>query len=250
MERNYIKPNFKDYHYHKVNSMFQTMQQIEKQKGETVKLSPVLKPTWQIYEYYCLFKVVDIFKQLGHTLTSGLKENIINYYFEDSIPEGSKFILENDENVIHVWYDHYHANSAKESKDRGEYFYTPLAKKKPDLKVDFFKKKEGSLWHNGTVILDAKFSKFKDIYNSSYNNSISEQLVSYFSFFYIGEGNYSGGRPCVVRMLCLYAGDHSNPVITEKEPITYLRLFPTMQEDERVAVGERELLQIFQNILN
>ncbi|MFT4416033.1 hypothetical protein ACLM5H_19410 [Fredinandcohnia humi] len=250
VERNYRKPIMKEYHYFKINEMFESIKFTENTKGNTARLTPVLKPTWQIYEYFCLFKVIDILKQLGFKLTSGINDNIINYYFEDRIHEGARFTLEKGTQVIHIWYDHYHANSANEANSIGEAFYTPFPKKKPDIKVDFFKNEDGNLVHNGTIIFDSKFSKFKDIYNSTYNNSTSEQLISYFSFFYTGKGSRQGGRPCVDRVICLYAGDDTNYVVTDRQPITYLNLFPSIKKDERVAVGEIELLEIFQDILS
>jgi hypothetical protein len=91
--------------------------------------------------------------------------------------------LERDDRIVHIWYDHYHANSASEAERRGELFYTHFVKKKPDLKLDFFIKKEERVVHTNTIIFDAKFSKFKDIYKSDYVNETTEQLAGYYSSF-------------------------------------------------------------------
>lgn len=247
VERNYRKPMLKSYYYYCIDQMYQTIKRVEHNKGNQTKLVPILKPTWQIYEYFCLFKIVDVFRKLGFQMVRGINDNIINYYFEDRIPEGSHFILEKEDIQVHIWYDHYHAHDSEEATSIGEQFYAPSPKKKPDIKVDYFKIEEDHLRHHRTIIFDSKFRKFKDIYSSSYSSTTSEQLNSYFMFFYLGKEHEKEGT-CVNKVICLYAGDDTDEVVINKHPLKYIKVFPSLEVEEE-AVGEMELTTILEEAL-
>ncbi|ALS74974.1 hypothetical protein AUC31_06925 [Planococcus rifietoensis] len=237
-----LKPILKNSQYYLVDSIFEELSKIRENKGTEKHLTSALKPTWQIYEYFCLFKVIKTFTDLGYLLISGIEENIGNVYFEDYIQEGTKFILENDDYVIHVWYDHYHSHSEKEAREKEELFYTPNPKKRPDLKVDYFRKTiEGEKFLT-SIVLDAKFSQLKSIYNGQYRNRVTEQLVGYYHYFCVL--SEAGHRPCVERVICLYAGEGNRNVQQIHESITYLRFHPEVGENGPFIIGENELKEI------
>lgn len=247
VNRGKLKPLLKNFHYYKVDSIFEELKGIKKDEGEQNNLTPILKPTWLIYEYFCLFKIIEYLKNMGFNLIQGINGDLLNLYFEDKIPESAKFIFESEYRVIHIWYDHYHANSAKEAKERGEYFFTPNQKKKPDIKIDSFCKEDKQLTFQGSIVFDAKFSKLKNIYNSNYNTKITEQLSAYYSFFYNGKDNHRGTS--IDKVICLYAGEGSSQVEVVHQPITYLKFYPST-EDERYVVGEKELINIIKTLIS
>lgn len=241
VERGMRKPILKDIHYYRIDEIYELLKKIKDNTGERPQLTPILKPTWLIYEYFCLFKVLEKFKAAGYILVKGIDDKIINRYFEDKIEEGSKFELESDYKVVHVWYDHYHSHTPKDARERGELFYTHSPKKKPDIKIDVFDKVDGRVEFSHSIIMDSKFSKLNDIYKSSYINRTTEQLSGYYNFFYIGSG------PCIKKVICLYAGDGSGDIEVEHEPITYINFHPSVDGDGQV-IGDLELARIIEEL--
>ncbi|MGE6202973.1 nuclease domain-containing protein [Guptibacillus hwajinpoensis] len=244
VERGMRKPFLKKNQYYRVDSIFEELKRIRENKGENNQLTPILKPTWQIYEYFCLFKVVKILRDSGYSLIEGIDEDVLNLYFEDKIQEGTKFVLESENKVVHIWYDHYHAHTEQEALDKGELFYTPNPKKKPDLKIDFFTKTHNGQLFDTSVVMDAKFSQLKTIYNHQYRNRTTEQLLGYYSYFCVLPE--AGHRPCVDRVVCLYAGEGIRDVQKRYENIIYLRLHPLLDDTGTYVVGEEELRNILQ----
>lgn len=238
------KPFLKNSKYHRLDSIFEELNKIRKSNGQDSQISSVLKPTWQIYEYFCLFKVIKILTDSGYSIVQGLGEDLLNLYFEDRIQEGTKFILENNDEIIHVWYDHYHAHTEKEALEKGELFYTPNPKKKPDFKIDYFKKTENGKLFSSSIVMDSKFSELKTIYNHQYRNKTTEQLVGYYHYFCVLPE--AGHRPCIDRVVCLYAGEGNRDVQQINESITYLRFHPAFGEDGPYLVGEKQLKEILQ----
>ncbi|CAM3125674.1 hypothetical protein FITA111629_05170 [Filibacter tadaridae] len=244
VERGIRKPFLKEIQYYRVDSIFEELKKIRENKGENNQITPILKPTWLVYEYFCLFRVIKVLIDSGYTLIQGIDEDVLNLYLTDRIQEGTKFVLESEEKVVHIWYDHYHAHTEKEALDKGELFYTPNPKKRPDFKIDFFRKtKEGNLFLH-SVIMDAKFSQLKTIYNPQYKNKTEEQLSGYYSYFCVLPE--AGHRPCIDRVVCLYAGEGTRDVQKRYESITYLRLHPLIGENGPFVVGEEELRDILQ----
>ncbi|GEK58153.1 hypothetical protein CHL76_09500 [Marinococcus halophilus] len=245
VERTFRKPILKKRTYVAIDQIFHNAKKLKKEDGEVKTFSPILKQTWQIYEYFCLFKALNILEKQGYTTVQGLDENILNVYLEDRIPEGTQFILRKNNREIHVWYDHYHANSVEEANENDELFYTLNSKKKPDIKIDFFEKEHDKLTLRHCVVLDAKFSKFHNIFKKNYVNKTTEQLASYYSFFYNGTERRG---TCVDQVVCLYAGVGVKDVQIEKQPITYLKFFP-QEEDFSQTIGENELNQLLREYL-
>lgn len=238
------KPVLKNIHYFRIDSLYEELKSVRENGSGDNHLNSILKPTWQIYEYFCLLKVINLLQSSGYNLVQGINEDVLKSYFEYGIQSGTKFVLENKERVIHVWYDHYHAHSLQQALSRGESFYIHDPKKKPDIKVDAFEKTSDGLWLRGSLILDAKFSKMKHIYNESYINRTTEQLTGYYSFFYHGKSLTQG--TCVNQVICLYAGDDANNIWEERQPITFIKLRPSYNGEETDVTGESELLQVLQ----
>ncbi|QST02096.1 hypothetical protein IMZ31_21845 (plasmid) [Pontibacillus sp. ALD_SL1] len=238
VKRGIKKPPLKNTHYYQLDKTYRELKKYMKDTGEDDQVHSILKPTWQIYEYFCLFKVLEIFTQEGYTITEGMDSDIVNLYFQDRIKEGEKFVLENDDRVIHVWYDHYHSHQPQEAFERGEWFYTYNSNKKPDIKIDRFDKTDQGLWFIGSTVLDAKFRKLDDIYNHEYMNKTTEQLMGYHVFFYAGENTDNRGA-CVDNVICLYAGSRRKKP-DPYSPITFIQLTPT-QGDHEAVKGEDEL---------
>ncbi|MBB2482841.1 hypothetical protein H5P36_22015 [Bacillus sp. APMAM] len=138
-------------------------------------------------DLFCLFESMQALRLNGFTLTSGINETFVNAYKQDKFPERFMFVMDNDKYQVHIWYDKYHSHSEDEAKEKNESFYILNVKKRPDIKMDLYEKKEnGELIFLNCIAMDAKFRKLTNIHNRSYNNSTTEQLTGYTSFFYCG----------------------------------------------------------------
>ncbi|PFJ40184.1 hypothetical protein COJ00_27020 [Priestia megaterium] len=242
--RGKMRPLLKARSYRLIDELYQESLKMKKAEGEKQRYIPILKQTWKVFEYFSLFKVLEILKEEGYELVEGIDQNFINIYNQEGIPEGSCFVLEKEDLVIHVFYDKYLAVSEKEATNRGEKFFVSLDNKRPDIKVDAYKKKEdGSLWFAGSFIFDAKYRRRSSIYGSDYLKSSHSQLQSYYSIFYFGDNRLNNNPLCVDDVFCLYTKDSRSSVKSYEFPITYIQLYPEIDEEteETIVVGQQQL---------
>lgn len=242
VDRGNIKPLLTDNRYYQLNVIYEKSKLIQKDQGDKERYIKIYKPFWQIYEYYCLFIVLDGLRKAGFKLTNDLETNLIESYHQNTVPSGSFFVLENSKVVIHCWYDKYHSDKFSAEKD-GELFFTPQEKKRPDIKLDLYKKQaDGSLLFENCIIFDAKFRKFSNMHSNDYATSTYQQLTNYNMFFYLGENRPT--RPVVEKVICLYGSESKGDIKKEVFPLTYINLFPNVLDNGEVETrGEKEVLE-------
>ncbi|RKJ68160.1 hypothetical protein D7X33_24510, partial [Butyricicoccus sp. 1XD8-22] len=179
--------------------------------------------------------------------TEGFHPQMLDQFYENKIPSGHKFTLENSNSIIHVWYDKYHAHSNNEASEKGELFFTNLLKKRPDIKMDVYKKVDnGDLLFKDSIVIDAKFRKLQSIYSKDYVKDTFDQLISYNQFFYSGENRMYNSRGSIVnRVICLYASEDGTAVKQVEQPITFIKLFPEIKDESVIEVGKKELKEEF-----
>ncbi|TDL82098.1 hypothetical protein [Peribacillus frigoritolerans] len=244
VDRGKSKPILKKHPYRVFSDLFNESKKIQKNEGDKKKYVPILKPTWKIFEYFCLFKVMEILKEDGYTLTEGITQNFINVYNQEGIPEGKQFIMENKNSIIHIWFDKYLAFDDKEAEERDENFYSFQDKRRPDIKLDYYHKQDDeTYWFRDSFVMDSKYRKMKSLYKSSYFNTTKHQLSSYSSIFYRGENTFTPYAHCVSRVVCLYSKDSNNEVLTVNRPFTFIQLYPELVDDfdEFRIIGHIEL---------
>jgi hypothetical protein len=241
VERGTIKPLLTINHYYQLNMLYEKSKLIQKNDGDKERHIKIYKPFWQIYEYYCLFTVIDCLKKIGFSLNK-LEIDLIESYLQNSVPEGSFFSLENSNIVIHCWYDKYHSDKFI-AEQNGDLFFTTQEKKRPDIKLDLYKKqKDGSLLFESCLIFDAKFRKFSNLHSNDYATSTYHQLTSYSLFFYLGENRPT--RPVVNKVICLYGSESKGPIRREVFPLSYINLFPHVLDNGQIETrGEKEILE-------
>lgn len=246
VSRGFRRPVLKNPAYYRIDAIFNETRKVKKEGGNRKRYIKILKPTWQIYEYYTLFETINILQEMNYRLVNGFNSDWLEYYYENKIPEGIRFELENEIHVIHIWYDKYLAHTEKEAQEKGETFFINDPKKRPDLKLDaYIKDHEGDLQYKDSLVMDAKFRKLSNITNRSYNSEAFDQLVTYNNIFYTGNNrlyrNHFGTS--VHRVVCLYASDGKEDVITIQYPITFIKLFPKIEGDSSIQVIGRDELQ-------
>ncbi|MEI4802939.1 nuclease domain-containing protein [Bacillus sp. FJAT-51639] len=246
------KPILKSNNYYKLNDIYEKAKNIQKDAGDKKRYIKVLKPFWKIYEYYCLFTVIDCLMKLGYTSKREFNPNFEELYYQSMIPEGTCFEFENEKSVIHCWYDKYHGDKFAAEKS-GDAFFTTQEKCRPDIKLDLYEKQEdGNLLFKSCIIFDAKFRKLANMHNNEYATTTYHQLTSYYQFFYSGKsGARRRNRTVVDQVICLYGGAKNEALRKEVPPILYIKLFSFAQENgEWQTKGEEEVLEELEDWLD
>ncbi|KIL48365.1 nuclease domain-containing protein [Jeotgalibacillus campisalis] len=241
VERGKIKPLLTSSNYYLINEIFEKSKLIQKNAGDKEQFVKLYKPFWQIYEYYCLFTIIDCLNKCGFILKKDKEFDLLKSFYYNEIPSGSHFLLEKSDLVIHCWYDKYHGDKFT-AELNGDLFFTAQEKKRPDIKLDLYKKQlDGSLKFQGCLIFDAKFRKFSNMHNNDYATSTYQQLTNYSLFFYLGEDRST--RPVVDKVICLYGSESKGPIKKEVFPLTYINLFPKLLDNNEIEIkGEHEVL--------
>lgn len=244
IERGKVKPILKKNNYYQLNSIYEKSKLFQQAEGENKRYVKILKPFWQIYEYYCLFTVIDSLKKNGFRIKQGFDPNFVELYHQSHIPPETFFELENDKAVIHCWYDKYHGDKFA-AEQKGELFFAGQEKKRPDIKLDLYEKQEnGELLFRSCLILDAKFRKLSNMHNSDYATTTYQQLTSYYNFFYLGTNRKSRRGQVVHEVICLYGSEKEAEVKKMVEPLLYIKLFPEIKENGEIETkGEKEVLE-------
>lgn len=137
------------------------------------------KRTSTLYEYWCLFRVLELFGELGFRLTDGglglkLRESNRNRLIP-VIEPGTVFWLESDRGVrLRVVYDQALPTTQDEARELGFDLYIANPKNRPDIRVDLF---EGDQPVR-CLVLDAKYRRLSAIWNRAHPEGVY-QLLSY-----------------------------------------------------------------------
>ncbi|MGD6844685.1 hypothetical protein ACQCVH_19495 [Bacillus infantis] len=244
VERGKYKPMLKNNNYYQLNLIYEKSKQFHQKQGGNKQFVKILKPFWQVYEYYCLFSVLDSLKKLGFQINKGFEPNFVELYHQSLIPPETFFELENDRAIIHCWYDKYHGDKFS-AEQKGELFFAGQEKKRPDIKLDLYEKKEnGELLFISSLIIDAKFRKLANMHNEDYATTTYQQLTSYYNFFYLGKNRKSRRGQVVQQVICLYGSERGTKVKKTVEPLLYIQLFPHIKENGEIETkGELEVLE-------
>jgi hypothetical protein len=241
------KPVIKNRIYFRFDQLYENSKSIRKQEGDRRRYKPVLKRTWKLYEYFVLMQVIDVIRTKNFRFIGGFGQNELDSYLEQGIAEGSRFVLESDRAVIHVWYDKLLPLTIEDAQRMGEEFYLPTDHRRPDIRLDFYKKlNDNETQLSGCLILEVKDSKLRNLYSRNFNR-IRSQLSAYQSIYYCG--SHIGGNlelkmsPVVRRVYCIHAGEgEGQNALAFRQPHRFLRLCPIMDETNDISVfGSTEL---------
>jgi len=237
-----MKPLLTTNHYYQLDMLYNKSKLIQKYEGDKERHIKIYKPFWQIYEYYCLFTIIDLLIKSGLKLQKAPNVDLMKAYYESSIPAESFFKLENSKVIIDCWYDKYHNDKIVAEKN-GDRFFTTQEKRRPDIKLDLYQKQtDGPPLFDSCIIIDAKFRKLSYLFNDRYATATREQLTKYSNFYYLG-GNRRL-RSVVERIICLYGSKNKDSIRKEQAPLIYINLFPSILENGVIEnTGEKELFE-------
>ncbi len=202
--------------------------------------APLLHPTAKIYEYYTLLMVVKQFLENGYeskhdTIAHQLKKG----YLHSGLQEGTTVILEKADQEIHIVYDQdveYRSHAAIEKKT---YFFSKFRKRKPDIRIDYYRKENGQPFYHSSVVIEVKYSPLRNIYSEYGHTKAAEQMNEYIGIKYY----------CPVRkeylnrihdVICVYPGNRFENTLLHTEDGKFLQFYPT----EEGLVGGDELYDV------
>ncbi|MFB7142477.1 hypothetical protein ACFCYN_22955 [Gottfriedia sp. NPDC056225] len=222
-----------------------------KEYGKKQMLLPVYKPTFLLYEYFVFFSLCDIFLKLKfHNDEEPLAEQILMHIKDDELMDGAFVKLENKEWIISLVYNEIIEGSPQVSLLKGTNFFSGEESKKPDIRLDFYRKKNNE--YVASIIFEIKYSPMFNIYQPVGNTKAMEQMYKYWGLKYVERvnGKLSFVRKPINEVICLYPGSNVHRKVLEAGCGTYIQFYPKKKgEDFYELVGERELVEIINKTL-
>lgn len=242
IERGTKRPVIKDYTAHLFIDLFEKGQiKLRGLENEENTLVPVLKPTWQLFELYVLFNVIRIFKEIGYTLKTNLQDQFTpKREFIGAFDDGEFFVLENETSFIEIWYEK-QVTIIEIAEKQGEAFWVDDRSGVvcPDIRVDYYKKNEKDEEFMGSLIIECKHRKLRDLYLPNSYSSTEAQIGKYRNILYLRENAHRNlrERSAVNHVLCVFSGTEEDPLETKGRRGKFYRLFPSLSDDELNIVG-------------
>lgn len=228
------KPHLKDQNYRKLTELYEESSTSLIGNGKSQHVVPILKPTWKIYEQFVYFQVIDILRKCGFLVQTSCDVESLR-----EMASGHCIELEDDETILHVWYDK-QVYIKEDAIAIGDMFFSSRLIQ-PDIRIDMYKKEEHPVFLS-TLAMDAKHRRYKSLHNENFTSNVSSQMLRYAQIFYRGEHTAaSRRRPVVSSVLCVYSGDREAPIKKEELPIVFIQLFPEIDQDQ--LTGYKELME-------
>lgn len=217
-----------------------------KEYGKKQMLLPVYKPTFLLYEYFVYFSLCSIFLKMGfNNPNDPLDEQILMHIKDDELMDGAFVKLENKYWVIDLVYNEIIEGSPQVSLLKGTNFFSGEESKKPDIRLDFYRKKSNE--YAGSIIFEIKYSPMFNIFQPVGNTKAMEQMYKYWGLKYVERvnGKLSYVRKPIQEVICLYPGSNVHRKVLEAGCGTYIQFYPKKKgEDHYELIGEKELMDI------
>lgn len=135
------------------------------------------KRTDKLYELWCFLQFIKAFTKNGWEIKKGPSvEKKDGKYRLSSLEAGTVICLTKEEKIVYLTYDGILPKSVKETDKKTNPIYTNNPHRQPDLRADFYKKKE----YYGSLISDFKY---RDIYYLWQNEEKSRALRRQFNAY-------------------------------------------------------------------
>ncbi|MDF2947081.1 MAG: hypothetical protein K0S51_1760 [Bacillales bacterium] len=226
---------------------------IYSKKAEKIKsnyyrtLSPY-KETYLMYEYYCYFLILNILLELKFNFDKGNNDTIDSIIKLNVLPEPTHITVVKGELILKLVFNDIieHFKFGDEIKTEG--LISLEEKRKPDIRLDMYTRKNNLLQYHQSIIIEVKYSP---IYNIYQNNSITkamDQLKKYWTLKYLkyrrGYDNQFIRNP-IKEVICLYPGSKSHNNIIETPMALFIQTFPIRtKQNKTVHVGKKELKEL------
>ncbi|MGG0187687.1 hypothetical protein [Bacillus rhizoplanae] len=212
----------------------------------------VYKPTFLIYEYFAYFTVIAILQEIGFVDSLSIAEQIKSYFYLDGLQDGTTIVLDNKDLQLHVAFNDLIETHPLIALSKNSHFYNGEDTKKPDIRIDCYKRGETAYEYQSSIIIEVKYSPMYNIFQPVGNTKATEQMYKYWSIKYVEKQNGKRlfHRRAIYEVICVYPGSNMHAKKIEAGCGVFLQLYPykTKKGEERLA-GKKELLNIFQHWL-
>ncbi|MFX3630021.1 MAG: hypothetical protein ACE3JR_12025 [Ectobacillus sp.] len=212
----------------------------------------VYKPTFMIYEYYVYFELISILENLGFSAPTPIREQVQKYFYLDGLHDGTTIVLEKDDICLHVVFNELIETHPIIALSKGSHFYNGEDTKKPDIRIDYYRKIEKGYAYQSSIIVEVKYSPMYNIFQPIGNTKATEQMYKYWSIKYVSEqeGKRVFQRRAIYEVVCVYPGSQVHAKKIEAGCGMFLQFYPykTKQGVEKLA-GQNQFVQLFQEWL-
>ncbi|QST00962.1 hypothetical protein IMZ31_05160 [Pontibacillus sp. ALD_SL1] len=199
--------------------------------------SPLFHSTGKMYEYYTLLTIVQLITERGYNFKQdSLMGQLQKGYLHSELQGGTTVVLANEDAELHVVYEQELEHRSRDAIANGTYFFSKFRRKKPDIRMDYYKKQEDVPLYHSSIAVEVKYSPLRNIYSPDGNTKAAEQMNEYVGIKYycpIRKSFYNRIR----EVLCVYPGSRAEPALLDSEAGKFIQLYPT----EDGAVGMEAL---------
>lgn len=174
---------------------------------------PVFKKTEVLYEYFVYFSLIDLFISRGFAAANeGVSQQLTTSFYQEGLEDMTTVELQLEDNLVCFVFNEELLTDENEALSRPGHFYTGQVKRKPDIRLDYYKLVDGERLFQSSVIVEVKYRPLRNIYISTSVTEVMEQMEQYLS---IRRLNMVGdqlnerdpyNRHPIKFALCLYAG--------------------------------------------
>ncbi|MFD0771595.1 hypothetical protein ACFQZ1_22940 [Bacillus sp. CGMCC 1.60114] len=212
----------------------------------------VYKPTFLMYEYYAYFTVIAILQEIGFIDYLSIAEQVQSYFYLDGLQDGTTIVLDNKDLQLHVAFNDLIETHPLIALSKNSHFYNGEDTKKPDIRIDCYKRGETGYEYQSSIIIEVKYSPMYNIFQPVGNTKATEQMYKYWSIKYVEEQNGKRlfHRRAIYEVICVYPGSNMHAKKIEAGCGVFVQLYPykTKKGEEKLA-GKKELLNIFRHWL-
>ncbi|MDF2606025.1 MAG: hypothetical protein K0S34_215 [Bacillales bacterium] len=209
------------------------------------------KETYLLYEYYCYFLILNILLELKFQFDKVNNDTINSIIKLNVLPEPTYITVVKGDLIARLVYNDVieHYKFGDEIKNEG--LISLEEKRKPDIRIDMYTKKNNVLEYQQSIIFEVKYSPIYNIYqNTSYTKAM-DQLKKYWTLKYIkarrGYDNQFIRNP-IKEVLCLYPGSKSHNNILQSPIALFIQAFPIRtKQNKTIHVGKKELKELIRN---
>jgi hypothetical protein len=230
--------------------------------NERISSIPLFQSTAKIYEYYSYILIIKQLIKSGFSLQSdSLSKQLEAGFIDSELQAGTTVILETDDLQVRVVYDEEVEKRSQEAIKKQTFFFSKFRKRKPDIRVDLYKKREQSspirastiagvqdassaldsnFVYMSSIVFEVKYRPLSNIYSEDGQTGAMDQMNEYIGIKYycpIRKDYFNRIREVV----CIYPGHTSMPICLNTEAGKFIQLYP---QDEEMIVGELEIEQL------
>lgn len=245
----------KDYRYRKLYTLYKEFQKLETKHVDSEIPGIQFRRTWQLFEYYNVGIIIDIFRENGYKWTNGWLASKDNPHLHiGTLPPDTKLKFErpNSDHYIELAYD-----TELESVPSNFSGYFNSHGRRPDIRITIYDKKGRLYSEKAGLIVESKCRHHRYLINEKIEPDVKAQLKDFKNLEYFEANDFEKGNPVktpVKQVIVLYPKQNGKkPVISDHiygEAMMYIQLEPNDYTQDEKPFGYLELKDQIDNFLS